>query len=164
MCVTVSTRRPSPNALVVCAMDSRESGPHLMNAAKAGAALMGVPFECHGLLTTPQLHYIVKCKNDSSHGEAREIGYYVRISDAFKELLKVQGEPKESSYSREIILDCANGVGAEKMRMMCRFLPEDALNIQFRNEYGVLNYKKAYGKWGGVTDVVTERIRKCQIH
>ncbi|RCN45194.1 hypothetical protein ANCCAN_08818 [Ancylostoma caninum] len=97
-----------------------------------------------GLLTTPQLHYIVKCKNDPSYGEAKEIGYYVRISDAFKELLKVQGEPRESSYSREIILDCANGVGAEKMRMMCRFLPEDALKIQFRNEYGVLNYKVRY--------------------
>ncbi|EYC45902.1 hypothetical protein Y032_0414g1049 [Ancylostoma ceylanicum] len=137
----VSTRRPAPNALVVCAMDSRESGPHLVNAARAGAALMGVSFECHGLLTTPQLHYIVKCKNDPSYGEAKEIGYYVRISDAFKELLKVQGEPKGSSYNRELILDCANGVGAEKMRMMCRFLPEDAFKIQFRNEYGVLNYK-----------------------
>ncbi|KHJ79002.1 phosphoglucomutase/phosphomannomutase protein [Oesophagostomum dentatum] len=30
-------------------------------------------------------------------------------------------------------------LGAEKMRMMCRFLPENALRIQFRNEYDVLN-------------------------
>ncbi|KHJ89135.1 phosphoglucomutase/phosphomannomutase, alpha/beta/alpha domain I, partial [Oesophagostomum dentatum] len=87
--VQVVTKRPAPNALVVCAMDSRESGPHLMNAAKAGAALMGVPFESHGLLTTPQLHYVVRCKNDPSFGEPREIGYYVRLTDAFKELLKV---------------------------------------------------------------------------
>ncbi|VDM69609.1 unnamed protein product [Strongylus vulgaris] len=27
------------------------------------------------------------------------------------------------------------------MRMLCRFLPEDALRIQFRNEDDVLNYK-----------------------
>ncbi|ETN86678.1 phosphoglucomutase/phosphomannomutase, alpha/beta/alpha domain I [Necator americanus] len=139
--VQVSTKRPAPDALVVCAMDSRESGPHLMKAAKAGAALMDVPFESHGLLTTPQLHYIVRCKNDPSFGEPREIGYYVRISDAFKELLKVQGNHKHSHYSSELFLDCANGVGAEKMRMMCRFLPEDALMIQFRNEDELLNYE-----------------------
>ncbi|KAK5980302.1 hypothetical protein GCK32_018660, partial [Trichostrongylus colubriformis] len=86
--VQIAPRPSTPNALVICAMDSRESGPHLIEAAKAGAALMGVPYESHGVLTTPQLHYIVRCKNDPSFGDAREIGYYARISDAFKKLQK----------------------------------------------------------------------------
>ncbi|VDP05465.1 unnamed protein product [Heligmosomoides polygyrus] len=89
-----------------------------------------------GLLTTPQLHYIVRCKNDPSFGEAREIGYYARLTDAFKALLKVG-----SNYSPNLVLDCANGVGGEKMRMLCRFVPEGSLRIQFRNEDGVLNHE-----------------------
>lgn len=111
-----------------------------------------------GLLTTPQLHYIVRCKNDPSFGEAREIGYYARLTDAFKALLKVGhrgsgsslltfrffqfGSKSEgSNYSPNLVLDCANGVGGEKMRMLCRFVPEGSLRIQFRNEDGVLNHE-----------------------
>ncbi|KAE9413066.1 hypothetical protein Angca_002854, partial [Angiostrongylus cantonensis] len=132
---------PSGNALVICAMDSRESGPHLMEAAREGSALMGVRYENHGLLTTPQLHYIVRCKNDPSFGEANEIGYYAKTSDAFKELMKLNNDNEQSSYSPNLILDCANGVGAKKMRMLCGFLPQNALQVQFRNENGELNHK-----------------------
>ncbi|VDM64020.1 unnamed protein product [Angiostrongylus costaricensis] len=116
-------------------------GPHLMEAAREGSALMGVRYENHGLLTTPQLHYIVRCKNDPSFGEANEIGYYAKMSNAFKELMKLNGENEQSSYSRNLILDCANGVGAKKMRMLCGFLPQDAVHVQFRNENGELNHK-----------------------
>lgn len=48
---------------------------------------------------------------------------------------------EKSHYSPNLTLDCANGVGGEKMRMLCRFLPEDSLNIQFRNEDGELNHE-----------------------
>ena len=34
----------SPSARVLCGMDTRVSGPHLTEAAKAGAALIGVDF------------------------------------------------------------------------------------------------------------------------
>ncbi|PIO60952.1 phosphoglucomutase/phosphomannomutase, alpha/beta/alpha domain II, partial [Teladorsagia circumcincta] len=139
--VQIAPRAPHPNALVICAMDSRDSGPHLIEAAKAGAALMGVAYESHGVLTTPQLHYIVRCKNDPSFGDAREIGYYARISDAFKKLLKLGTKSEKSFYSPDLILDCANGVGGEKMRMLHRFLPNDSLDIQFRNEDGELNHE-----------------------
>lgn len=139
--VQVASNRSSSNALVICAMDSRESGPYLIEAVKAGAALMGVACESHGLLTTPQLHYIVRCKNDPSFGEAREIGYYARLTDAFKALLKFGSKSEGSNYSPNLVLDCANGVGGEKMRMLCRFVPEGSLRIQFRNEDGVLNHE-----------------------
>ncbi|KAK6059601.1 phosphoglucomutase/phosphomannomutase, alpha/beta/alpha domain II, partial [Cooperia oncophora] len=139
--VQIAPKVATPKALVICAMDSRESGPHLIEAAKAGAALMGVAYESHGVLTTPQLHYIVRCKNDPTFGDAREIGYYARVSDAFKKLLKLGTKSDKSDYSSHLILDCANGVGAEKMRMLCRFLPEDSLNIEFRNEDGELNHE-----------------------
>lgn len=41
-----------------------------------------------GLLTTPQLHYIVRCLNSNgAYGEATEEGYYKRLLAAFDEIL-----------------------------------------------------------------------------
>ncbi|VDL80699.1 unnamed protein product [Nippostrongylus brasiliensis] len=155
--VQVETQRSPTNALVMCAMDSRESGPYLIEAAKAGAALMGVACKSYAIpyrlipisilktllrlslfnitltdkLTTPQLHFIVKCQNDPTFGDPTELWYYVRLSDAFKALVKMGTKPgnsNPSNYSPKLVLDCANGVGAEKMRKMCEFLSPDLLN------------------------------------
>ena len=42
-----------------------------------------------GLLTTPQLHYMVRCINTNGvYGEATEIGYYTKLATAF---LKLRG-------------------------------------------------------------------------
>ncbi|WKY08082.1 hypothetical protein Q1695_007520 [Nippostrongylus brasiliensis] len=142
--VQVETQRSTSNALVMCAMDSRESGPYLIEAAKAGAALMGVACKSYDKLTTPQLHFIVKCQNDPTFGDPTELWYYVRLSDAFKALVKMGTKPgnsNPSNYSPKLVLDCANGVGAEKMRKMCEFLSPDLLNVEFRNENGELNHQ-----------------------
>ena len=39
-----------------------------------------------GLLTTPQLHYIVCCLNRPSYGTPSEDGYYQKYSTAYKKL------------------------------------------------------------------------------
>ena len=45
-----------------------------------------------GLLTTPQLHFMVRCKNtDSKYGTPTEEGYYQKISEAFT---KIRQMPK----------------------------------------------------------------------
>ena len=43
-----------------------------------------------GLLTTPQLHYIVRCINtNAAYGEPTEEGYYKKLSSAFIKLHKL---------------------------------------------------------------------------
>ena len=41
-------------------------------------------------MTTPQLHYMVKCINTGgAYGDATEIGYYEKLASAFEALMKV---------------------------------------------------------------------------
>lgn len=43
----------------------------------------------YGLLTTPQLHYMVYCRNtQGQYGQATTEGYYQKLSKAFVELTK----------------------------------------------------------------------------
>lgn len=51
-----------------------------------------MPFVCvadYGLLTTPQLHYMVYCRNsEGRYGQATIEGYCQKLSRAFVELMK----------------------------------------------------------------------------
>lgn len=41
-----------------------------------------------GVLTTPQLHYMVRCVNtNNAYGQPSEQGYYEKLSSAFKSLI-----------------------------------------------------------------------------
>lgn len=43
----------------------------------------------YGLVTTPMLHYMVRCQNtQGEYGEATVEGYYKKLSDAFFQLTK----------------------------------------------------------------------------
>ncbi|CAD6191331.1 unnamed protein product [Caenorhabditis auriculariae] len=157
---------PTPLAAVVCAMDTRESGPHLMRAAQTAVEQINVAFTDKGVLTTPQLHYIVKCSNDPNFGDPSEESYYKTLSSAFIELCKLTEEPSDTKYSSELVLDCANGVGAQKMRLLLAELPAGLLNVDFRNENGDLNLNCGadYVKIGQVLPAniaKTEKVSKC---
>ena len=44
----------------------------------------------YGLLSTPQLHYIVRCVNtNGEYGEANEEGYYRKLSNSLLEIWKL---------------------------------------------------------------------------
>ena len=49
---------------VAMAMDTRPSSPLMAKAVAAGVAAAGGTVTDFGLLTTPQLHYVVRCTND----------------------------------------------------------------------------------------------------
>uniref|UniRef100_A0A0R3S3A5 PGM_PMM_IV domain-containing protein n=1 Tax=Elaeophora elaphi TaxID=1147741 RepID=A0A0R3S3A5_9BILA len=70
-----------------------------------------------GLLTTPQLHYIVRCQNDSAYGSPTEAGYYAKVHNALSSLDFVTRCGK--AYTPTLYLDCANGVGAQKFSPIC---------------------------------------------
>lgn len=75
-------------AVVVYAHDTRPSSPRLVKAIEAGLAAMGAEARNGGLLTTPQLHYLVKAYNtqgtNDPYGEPTEEGYYKKLADAFQ--------------------------------------------------------------------------------
>ncbi|KAF1759563.1 hypothetical protein GCK72_016030 [Caenorhabditis remanei] len=128
------------NARVVCGMDTRLSGPHLISAARAGSALFNVQFVDVGIVTTPMLHYTVKSFNEPDFAEPTNQGYYRAISSAFRELYGITQEPEGSRYQPHVIVDCANGVGAPRLREFIEHIPRDMLEIELRNERGELNH------------------------
>ncbi|CAL1542129.1 unnamed protein product [Lymnaea stagnalis] len=126
--------------IVSVGMDTRISSPALSQAAIDGIkALNG---ECHnfGLLTTPQLHYIVCCENtQGSYGDPTEEGYYNKLATAF---VKLNKDKKCVNYVSQLFLDLANGVGAPKVRELLKHL-NGSLNINLCNDgsSGKLNHQ-----------------------
>lgn len=85
-----SKRTLGVEAKVVYARDTRPSGERLIAALKDGLKAANVGFERDfNLLSTPQLHYMVRCFNDPDFGEPTEQGYYTKLSFAFAALVKV---------------------------------------------------------------------------
>jgi phosphoacetylglucosamine mutase len=75
-------------------------------------------------LTTPQLHYLVRCINTQgtpyAYGEPTEKGYYEKLAAAYKKVMK--GRKSNGS----VTVDCANGVGGIKLAELIKYLPSPA--------------------------------------
>lgn len=109
-------------ASVFIAKDTRESSVRLANAATDGVRSIGGQFKDFGYLTTPQLHYIVNCENTgAAYGQPSEEGYYLKYSGSFLSLIG-KLSPGTGRYENVLNVDCANGVGAPKMRSMIEHL------------------------------------------
>lgn len=113
------------SARVVFARDTRASGSTLVAALVDALNATGTEFVDYKLLTTPQLHYIVRCTNtygtDRYYGEISEVGYYEKMAKAFKQALGPRAK-----ISGSVTVDCANGVGGPKLREMIKYLPSGA--------------------------------------
>ncbi|KAK5169884.1 Phosphoacetylglucosamine Mutase [Saxophila tyrrhenica] len=130
--VRIDQKKP---ANVIFARDTRPSGEELVRALKSGLDATGVTSVDYGILTTPQLHYLVKATNtkDTSHpyGEVSEEGYYNKMASAFK--TAIEGIKPNGS----VTVDCANGVGAPKLKELLKHLPsssESGLDIRVVND------------------------------
>lgn len=124
---------------VLCGFDSRASSEYLAEAARHGVESSHCKFVSHGLLTTPQLHYIVRCFNDPAYGTATEDGYYRKYSDAFNAMLEVIDSTKVCP--KQLVVDCANGVGAVKLKKLLSCLKSGCIDATCRNVDGTLNYQ-----------------------
>ncbi|KAM5163165.1 phosphoacetylglucosamine mutase [Mantella aurantiaca] len=119
--------------------DTRPSSETLSCAVIDGVSSLDSKFQNFGLVTTPQLHYMVCCRNtDEEYGEPTIEGYYKKLSVAFKEL--VQQAPGCGDL-RCLNVDGANGIGALKLKEMEQYL-QSVLSIQLFNDgsQGKLNY------------------------
>ena len=118
---------------VLIAHDTRPSGPSLAAAAAAGVQSLGLEARMLGLLTTPQLHWIVMRTNRSE--PAGEEDYYATLASAFATLVRPAPSPPQTLY-----VDCANGVGAPKLAALAPHLLPAGLALAPRNTGGgVLN-------------------------
>ncbi len=118
----------SPSAPVVfIGIDTRPSSARLAAAVTAGAAALGATVRDSGLVTTPQLHHIVRVNNaplsipdgiraTTTPSYAGEEGYYAMLRDGFVGVLDGEEAADASLLSSRgpVIVDCAHGVGAPK--------------------------------------------------
>lgn len=141
--MSIKTQIP---AKVIVARDTRASGPHLLKALLACLKATSVEVVDYGYLTTPQLHYMVRCANTKDtqyeYGEATEEGYYRKTVTAFKTVMRGR------TSNGNVTVDCANGVGGPKLRELIKYLPtakEGGVDIKVVNDNVVkpeaLNYE-----------------------
>ncbi|CAF1697760.1 unnamed protein product [Brassica napus] len=116
--------------------DTRPSGEALLRAAEIGvSSVSGCVAVNKGVLTTPQLHWMVRAKNKGLN--ATEKDYFESLTTSFKCLIDLIPNKLESS---KLVLDGTNGVGGEKMEVLKGYLSN--LDIEIRNtgrDGGVLN-------------------------
>ncbi|KAJ8274721.1 hypothetical protein COCON_G00093460 [Conger conger] len=130
----------SQNASVFIGKDTRPSSETLSQAVLDGVSSLDSHAYDYGLLTTPQLHFMVCCKNTQfRYGTATVEGYYEKLSQAFIQLTK--HAPNRTDDQKHLLVDGANGIGALKMREMEPFLQKE-LKISLHNDgsQGKLNF------------------------
>nr|XP_023907980.1 phosphoacetylglucosamine mutase 2-like [Quercus suber]POF16579.1 phosphoacetylglucosamine mutase 2 [Quercus suber] len=118
---------------VIFGRDTRPSGEGLVEALRSGLEAVGAKFIDYGILTTPQLHYLVKASNTQKdaipYGDVSEEGYYEKLAKAFTDVM-ANVQPEGS-----VTVDCANGVGAVALKKLIPYLPAGKLEIKIVNDH-----------------------------
>ncbi|XP_040284632.1 phosphoacetylglucosamine mutase isoform X1 [Bufo bufo] len=125
---------------VAIGRDTRPSSENLSLAVIDGVTALDSKYQDYGLVTTPQLHYIVCCRNtDGRYGEPTVEGYYQKLSKAFYALVKQS--PDGGVGQKCLSIDGANGIGALKIKEMEEHL-QSMLSLQLFNDgsKGKLNH------------------------
>lgn len=112
-------------AKIVVGHDSRESSPRLLSNLLDGvkALFPNTKITNHGLLTTPQLHFLTA--NDSYF----EDYYYKHFLTAWDQLFALY-DIKSFTAFRSLYIDSANGVGAPQFLKMLCYSHEDFVQLQ----------------------------------
>ena len=129
----------SGSSLVIVGRDTRVSSPALASACINGITGAGGQCQDLGLVTTPQLHYMVVATNTKGgYGDPSLTGYYDKLSNAFKSFMSQVSD--KGSYKAKLVFDGANGVGAVSMKEFQSRL-SDVLEVKIVNngEEGELN-------------------------
>merc|ERR1712048_1475126 len=118
----------------VVGRDTRASSNALGLAVCDGVGAMQ-PAACRslGLVTTPQLHYVVRCiETKGAYGSPSNPGYASKLINAFAKLASCRPNSECFKYTPQVTVDCANGVGAvamEAMMSMWRTMPSSSLLV-----------------------------------
>ncbi|KAL2348243.1 hypothetical protein Fmac_002243 [Flemingia macrophylla] len=126
---------------VLLGRDTRPSGDALHEAAKQGVtSIVGAVATDMGILTTPQLHWMVRARNMGMR--ASEKDYFEQLSSSFRCLVDLvpTEKIKFDGVNDKVVVDGANGVGGVKLKDLGRLL--NSLAIEVRNsseDGGILN-------------------------
>ncbi|KAK1832856.1 N-acetylglucosamine-phosphate mutase [Podospora conica] len=119
-------------AKVIYGRDTRPSGHTLVGALADALVATKTELVDYKILTTPQLHYLVRATNTAgtplSYGKISEVGYYEKLADAFTRALgskKIDGG---------LVVDCANGVGGPKLKEFLKYIPKDRVDVTVVND------------------------------
>jgi len=121
----------SSPAKVVYGYDTRPSCPVLVAALEDGfKCFLNVQTVNATLVTTPQLHFLVRCTNDPAYGQPSESAYYAKLASAYK--IVTEGR---QPLSGQLTVDCANGVGGPKLKELLQILKQNntQLNVKLLN-------------------------------
>lgn len=131
----------SQEANVFVGRDTRSSSLSLSQAVLDGVSSLGGLSKDYGLVTTPQLHYMVCCQNtQGKYGDATVDGYYKKLCQAFLQLLKNASNCTDDQ--KHLSLDGANGIGALKVREMdCHLAKELQISLYNDGSNGKLNFQ-----------------------
>ncbi|CAJ2645945.1 unnamed protein product [Trifolium pratense] len=128
-------------AEILLGRDTRPSGEALLEAARQGVtSIVGAVASDMGILTTPQLHWMVRARNKGI--KASEQDYFEQLSNSFRCLMDLipTGQSKCDGMNDKLVVDGANGVGGAKLQILHKLL--SVLDIEVRNssqDEGVLN-------------------------
>ncbi|KAJ0051368.1 hypothetical protein Pint_01157 [Pistacia integerrima] len=126
------------SAEILLGRDTRPSGESLLEVAKQGiSSVSGAVAHDMGILTTPQLHWMVRARNKSL--KATESDYFDQLLSSFSCLMDLIPDGSKINESEDkLMVDGANGVGGEKLEIIKTKL--NGLVIEVYND----------GKGGGV--------------
>lgn len=114
-------------ARVVYGWDTRPSSPALVRAIVDGLGALDAESTEGGLVTTPQLHYLVLAMNTAgtpeAYGEPTNDGYYAKLGNAYLAAMDGLRAPPP------LVVDCANGVGAQSLLGFQTHVPADRLPL-----------------------------------
>ncbi|KAE8683759.1 Phosphoacetylglucosamine mutase [Hibiscus syriacus] len=118
-------------AEILLGRDTRPSGESLLEAAMQGiSSIFGAIALDLGILTTPQLHWMVRARNKGI--VATEPAYFEQISSSFRCLLDlIPNETESNKMDNIVVVDGADGVGGEKLEVLKNMLT--GLVIEVRN-------------------------------
>ncbi|KAK8648352.1 hypothetical protein V6N13_129106 [Hibiscus sabdariffa] len=119
------------SAEILLGRDTRPSGESLLEAAKQGiSSILGAIALDLGILTTPQLHWMVRARNKGK--PATEPAYFEQISSSFRCLVDlIPNETESNKMDNTVVVDGADGVGGEKLEVLKNMLT--GLVIEVRN-------------------------------
>lgn len=114
------------DGIVIMGYDTRPSNQRLAEAAAAGIRAMGARVINAGLVTTPQLHFLVTNFNSAPPGEPAR--YMRSMCNAFVHLSR-----GTTPLSTSLYVDCANGVGSHRLLELKEQLATAGLSLDLRN-------------------------------
>lgn len=124
-------------AEVLLGRDTRPSGEALLDAAKQGiTSIVGAIGTDMGVVTTPQLHWMVQARNRGV--EASESSYFHQLSSSFRCLMDLMPEGIRESGENKLVVDGADGVGGEKLEHFKKMLTGLCVEVRNRGD-GMLN-------------------------